>query len=123
MCCYQGDRGFDGLPGLPGNNGHRVTHSPLTLINPSVNLRSETFISLCVCVCREIKGRRGQSVLQEALEKKSVNISSIFFCNFCLSVFDQVQSECLFVSQGSEGQPGPRGQPGEPVCVHSCSHL
>lgn len=23
--CFQGDRGFDGLPGLPGEKGHRVS--------------------------------------------------------------------------------------------------
>ncbi len=76
---------------------------------------------MCVRARREIKGRRGHSVPQEALEKKSVNISSV--TSVGLSVFDQVQSECLFVSQGSDGQPGPRGQPGEPVCVYSCNHL
>lgn len=108
VCCFQGDRGFDGLPGLPGNKGHRVTHSPLTLINLSVNLRSETFICVCVCVCREIRGRRGQSVLQEALEKKSVNISSIFFIRFvCLSLIRFRVNVCLFprvqmVSRGPE---------------------
>lgn len=25
VCLSQGDRGFDGLPGLPGDKGHRVS--------------------------------------------------------------------------------------------------
>lgn len=30
VCVAQGDRGFDGLPGLPGDKGHRVSQKKLS---------------------------------------------------------------------------------------------
>lgn len=41
LCAPQGDRGFDGLAGLPGEKGHRVSHFVVLW-------------KLCVCVCFDV---------------------------------------------------------------------
>ena len=38
VCLWQGDRGFDGLPGLPGDKGHRV--SSRSKVNTAHHLRN-----------------------------------------------------------------------------------
>uniref|UniRef100_A0A665UY57 Collagen, type XI, alpha 2 n=1 Tax=Echeneis naucrates TaxID=173247 RepID=A0A665UY57_ECHNA len=102
-----GDRGFDGLPGLPGDKGHRIL-----ILSSSLLLR----------VCEEMTGPKvpketwsvspslGYDVIMRLSNLKQISsriLNSIFLSIITLSYM-------FCVSQGPQGEPGPPGQQGTP---------
>ena len=65
----QGDRGFDGLAGLPGEKGHRVSHSVEGLHVYMIVVMWATAIYLDVCRCRVSLDPLDLLVLLERMER------------------------------------------------------
>uniref|UniRef100_A0A671X803 Collagen type V alpha 1 chain n=1 Tax=Sparus aurata TaxID=8175 RepID=A0A671X803_SPAAU len=81
----QGDRGFDGLAGLPGEKGHRFLHFAFN----------------------RPYGETNQSQLLTGLLTQVNNT-----INLC--IYNEISKNGFFSFQGPQGEPGPPGQQGNP---------